>query len=72
MAETMGVSSRPFLVAVAFAASACFTSPIGYQTNLMVYGPGRFRFIDFIKVGAPLNLMFLVISVFVIPLVWSF
>ncbi len=72
MAHSMEVSPRPFLVAVAFAASACFTSPIGYQTNLMVYGPGRFKFIDFIKVGGPLNLIFLLISVFLIPLIWKF
>ena len=72
LAEALQVSPRPFLAAVAFAASACFASPIGYQTNLMVYGPGRFRFSDFLKVGLPLNLMFLLISVFVIPRLWSF
>ena len=72
LAQSMEVSPRPFLVAVAFAASACFASPVGYQTNLMVYGPGRFRFADFVKVGLPLNLIFLVISVYAIPLIWKF
>ena len=72
MANSLGVDPRPFLVAVAFAASACFTSPVGYQTNLMIYGPGRFTFADFIKVGAPLNLIFLIISVLLIPQIWSF
>ena len=72
LAQSMEVSPRPFLVAVAFAASACFASPVGYQTNLMVYGPGRFRFADFVKVGLPLNLVFLVVSVYFIPLIWKF
>ena len=72
LAQSLGVSPRPFLVAVAFAASACFASPVGYQTNLMVYGPGRFRFADFVRVGLPLNLIFLLISVYAIPLIWEF
>jgi di/tricarboxylate transporter len=72
LAGTLEVDPRPFLVAVAFAASACFASPVGYQTNLMVYGPGRFKFSDFIKVGLPLNILFLVISIYVIPLIWTF
>ena len=72
IAESMQVSPRPFLVAVAFAASACFSSPVGYQTNVMIYGPGRFKFRDFVTIGGPLNLLFLVISVLVIPMIWSF
>jgi di/tricarboxylate transporter len=72
LAGSLQVDPRPFLVAVAFAASACFASPVGYQTNLMVYGPGRFKFSDFVKVGLPLNVLFLAISVYVIPLIWEF
>ncbi len=72
MAPSMGVSPRPFLIAVRFAASACFSSPIGYRTNLMVYGPGRSKFLDFLKVGGPLNLIFLLVSVLMIPLIWTF
>lgn len=72
VAESLAVSPRPFLIAVAFAASACFASPVGYQTNVMVYGPGRFRFRDFIVVGGPLNLIFLVVTVFLIPKIWAF
>lgn len=72
LAASLQVSPKPFLVAVCFAASACFASPVGYQTNLMVYGPGRFKFIDFVRVGLPLNILFLVISVALIPLLWRF
>lgn len=72
LAEAMQVGARPFLVAVAFASSACFASPIGYQTNVMIYGPGRFKFRDFIKVGAPLNLLFLLATVVLIPMIWGF
>ncbi|HIB66312.1 MAG TPA: SLC13 family permease [Phycisphaerales bacterium] len=72
VAESLTVSPRPFLVAVAFAASACFASPVGYQTNVMIYGPGRFRFRDFLLVGGPLNLIFLAVSVYLIPKIWGF
>ena len=72
VAESLAVSPRPFLVAVAFAASACFASPVGYQTNVMIYGPGRFRFRDFLLVGGPLNIIFLAVSVYLIPKIWGF
>ena len=72
VAQSLQVNPRPFLVAVAFAASACFASPVGYQTNVMIYGPGRFRFRDFVLVGTPLNLLFLVLSVTLIPKFWPF
>ena len=67
-----GLDPKPFVIAIAVAASASFATPIGYQTNLMVYGPGGYRFRDFLRIGVPLNLLFLAVSLVLIPLVWSF
>ncbi len=72
IAESLGVSMRPFLFAVAIAASSSFATPIGYQTNTYVYGAGGYRFSDFTKAGLPLNALCFLISVFLIPLVWEF
>jgi len=71
-AAQAGLDPKPFVVAVAVAASASFSTPIGYATNMMVYGPGGYRFMDFFRVGAPLVLLFLAVSILVIPRVWSF
>jgi di/tricarboxylate transporter len=71
-AAQSGYDPRPFAIAIAIAASASFATPIGYQTNLMVYGPGGYRFSDFLCVGIPLNLLFMAVAMFVIPLVWTF
>ena len=70
LAQAMGVDPRPLVVAVMIAASAAFATPIGYQTNTLVYGPGGYRFTDFMKVGVPLNLSMGVISALLIPVIW--
>jgi di/tricarboxylate transporter len=71
-AQGMGVDPKPFIIAVCFGASACFATPIGYQTNLLVYGPGGYRFSDYLKVGMPLNLLVLIMGSLFIPLIWPF
>ncbi len=70
LAQALGVDPRPLVVAVMVAASASFATPIGYQTNMMVYGPGGYRFTDFMRVGIPLNLSIGLISSVMIPLIW--
>lgn len=70
VAGSMQVDPRPFLITVALAASSCFMSPVGYQTHLMVYNAGHYRFADFFKVGFPLNLLFAVVTVALVPFFW--
>jgi di/tricarboxylate transporter len=70
LAAALGVDPRPLIVAVMIAASASFATPIGYQTNTLVYGPGGYKFSDFLKFGIPLNLTLAPIVSFVIPFVW--
>ncbi|MGE4489899.1 MAG: SLC13 family permease, partial [Kiritimatiellales bacterium] len=71
-AERLGVNPMPFITCIMIAASASFSTPIGYQTNLMVYGPGGYRFADYLKTGIPLNLLFGGVAVGLAPLVWPF
>jgi len=68
IALELGVNPKPFVLIVAYAAAASFITPIGYQTNLMVYGPGGYTFKDFMRIGWPLSLMFLVVAVGVLVL----
>ncbi|QYX58669.1 SLC13 family permease [Roseovarius sp. SCSIO 43702] len=70
LGEAMGIDPRPLVVAVMVAASASFATPIGYQTNTLVYGPGGYRFTDFLKVGVPLNLSVGLLASALIPLIW--
>src|SRR6056297_2247526 len=70
LADAMGIDARPLVVAVMVAASASFATPIGYQTNTLVYGPGGYRFTDFMKVGIPLNLSVGLLASAIIPLIW--
>lgn len=70
LAQSIGVDPRPLVIAVMVAASAAFSTPIGYQTNMLVYGPGGYRFSDFLKVGIPLNLTTGLISAVMIPIIW--
>jgi di/tricarboxylate transporter len=72
VSEQLGVNFLPFVVAVMFAASASFITPLGYQTNLMVYGPGRYQFMDYVRLGFPLSLLVGTTAIGLIPFVWGF
>ena len=72
MGHQMGVSPRPLVMAVIFAASASFWTPLGYQTNLMVFGPGGYRLADYLRLGLPLNCLLLGTATVLIPMIWPF
>ncbi|WP_136808790.1 SLC13 family permease [Desulfosediminicola flagellatus] len=68
----IGVDPKPFIVGICIGASACFATPIGYQTNLMVYGPGGYSFKDYLKLGIPLNIFVVIAGMLLIPIFWPF
>ena len=70
-AETLGLDPRAFVLAIMFAASTSFSTPVGYQTNTMVYGPGGYRFLDFTRIGLPLNILLAIVTPIYILLLWG-
>ena len=70
LALSLGADPRPFVVAVMFSATLAFATPVGYQTNMMVYGPGGYRFLDFTRIGVPLNVITWLLCSALIPLIW--
>jgi di/tricarboxylate transporter len=71
-AQTLGVDPMPFAIAVIIASAASFATPMGYQTNMMVFGPGGYRYLDYVRFGVPLSLLLWAVSVAIIPLAWPF
>ena len=71
-AAKFGVDPMPFFIAICVAASAGFATPIGYQTNLIVQGAGNYKFMDFVKIGVPMDIIVMIVSVTLIPLFWPF
>jgi len=72
VSQNMGLDFIPFAIIIIMGASASFSTPIGYQTNLMIYGPGGYRYTDYLKIGLPLNLIVGIITVTLTPLIWQF
>jgi di/tricarboxylate transporter len=72
IAGNLGVNGMPFAITVMVGASCSFISPMGYQTNLMVYGPGGYKFTDFVKIGIPMTVVVGIITIVLAPLVWPF
>jgi di/tricarboxylate transporter len=71
LANSFGVDPKSFILAIAFAASASFLTPVGYQTNLMVYGPGGYKFVDYVKVGLPLSILCMIVCVLGLGIIYG-
>jgi di/tricarboxylate transporter len=71
LAQTLGIDPRPVIIVVMMGASFGFATPIGYQCNTMVYGPGGYRFMDFVRIGVPLNILMGVVAAAIIPLLYD-
>jgi di/tricarboxylate transporter len=71
-AADMGLNPMPFVMAITVAASCGFATPMGYQTNLMIYGPGGYKFSDYVRFGGPLNLLVMALTVALAPIIWPF
>jgi di/tricarboxylate transporter len=72
ISQQLGVDFTPFAFTIIMAASASFSTPMGYQTNLMIYGPGNYRYTDFLKIGLPLNLIIAALTLLLVPKIWAF
>jgi di/tricarboxylate transporter len=72
VSQEAGANYLPYVIAIMVGASAGFITPIGYQTNLMVYGPGGYRYMDYVRFGVPLSLLVGVVTVLLVPRVWPF
>ena len=72
LAQELGVDFRPFIITITIAASCAFAMPMGYQTHMMVYGPGGYKFSDYIRMGIPLNIIAWVVTCLLVPLIWKF
>lgn len=72
MVGSLDIDPKPFLMAITYGASLAFLSPVGYQTNTLIYGPGQYRFTDFARVGSALSVLFWIIATILIPAAWSF
>ena len=72
MAENLGLPNpAPFILTVAYASAANFMTPIGYQTNIMVYGPGKYSFKDFFKIGTPLTILYMIATVLILSYIYN-
>jgi di/tricarboxylate transporter len=72
LADELGVDFRPFIITITIAASCAFAMPMGYQTHMMVYGPGGYKFSDYLRMGIPLNIIVWVVTCLLVPLIWKF
>jgi di/tricarboxylate transporter len=72
VAEQVGIQAMPLVMGVLFGVHACFATPFGYQTNTFIYGPGGYKYLDFVKIGLPLNLLLCTVTTIAVPWYWPF